>query len=241
MPGKYLFFILIALTGLGCGTNTEHSKQFPLEEPSEKIWAHRFNTLDNAQERLAEFEGIEIDIYYLPEANSFHVKHDKDSTGIELEFFLDSILKIKPVKIWFDYKNLHEKPHYGIDLLTELIDERKLQDRCLVESSYPNELRLFNSRIATSFWISYAEIPHAKKERDQLFNDRYANIHKHKVTSLSTSFEMFDFMQEYFPERNCNYWMNGNLDDEQIALLAKMANSPNVRVILIDGNTNLLK
>lgn len=241
MPRNYLVYFLLVLFGLSCGTATEQPKPFVIDESAEKIWAHRFNDLEGAESRLQGFDGIEIDIYFLAKTQTFEVKHDLDSTGIELTYFLDSIIRIKPVKFWFDYKNLNENPKEGVSALTKILVDRNLQDRCLIESSYPDELMQFNSTISTSFWVSYAEIPRTKIGRDSLYHAHFAAFQELKVTTFSTSFEMFDFMQAYFPNRNCNYWMSGNLSEEQLELLREMADKPNVNVILVDGNRNFLK
>lgn len=219
----------------------ELSEHLALKKPSEKIWAHRFNSINTAEERMAEFSGIEIDIYYISESDRYEVKHDADSTGIELESFLDSILALKEVDVWFDHKNLKQNTHAGIDLLTRIIDEKNLTDRCFVESSHAKELGLFDERIATSYWISYADIPESESARKKLFEERFEHLNEYDFEMLSTSYEMFHFMQEFFPDRMCNYWMSGELDSEHLELLEKMANEPNVNIILVDGNRNFLK
>jgi hypothetical protein len=241
MPRNYLIYFIIASASLSCSTTSEKPKPLVIIEPSEKIWAHRFNKLEGAKGRLEEFSGIEIDIFYLSGSQTFEVKHDRDSSGIELTRFLDSIIELKTVRLWFDYKNLNKKPEEGVSSLTKILVDRNLQNQCIIESRYPKELQQFNNVIATSYWISYAEIPQTKIERDFLFQNRFSGIREHNVSTLSTSFEMFDFMQEYFPDLNCNYWMSGNLNDEQLELLAKMAMKPNVNIILVDGNRNFLK
>ena len=103
-------FILICS---GCNNNRNNkvlNKELNILSPKDKVWAHRVNSLNDIKDRVDDFHGIEVDIFYNKTDNNFEVKHDIDSKGINLEIFLDSVLKVKEVLFWFDYKNLNEQP-----------------------------------------------------------------------------------------------------------------------------------
>lgn len=203
-----------------------------------KIWAHRVNSLENIKERTNEFYGIEVDIFYDSKVDNFIVKHDLDSAGLNLDFFLDSVLKVKKLSFWFDYKNLNLETGKGVSKLCEILYNRKLEKVSFVESYFISELEKFENKLATSLWVPAAVIPVEKKVREHLFKKQYKNFQTHTASMLSASYEMFDFLIEYFPNQKCNYWMSGETNEEQISLLKKMANSSNTNVILVDGLIN---
>lgn len=234
-------FILICS---GCNNNRNNkvlNKELNILSPKDKVWAHRVNSLNDIKDRVDDFHGIEVDIFYNKTDNNFEVKHDIDSKGINLEIFLDSVLKVKEVLFWFDYKNLNEQPNAGISKLSAILCERKLENISFIESYYASDLERFDDKMATSYWVSAIQVPNQKVKRDKLYEEKYKHIQALNVSMLSASYEMFNFLTEYFPLYKCNYWMSGPLSKEKIVILNKMALSSNVNIILIDGNQNLLK
>lgn len=209
--------------------------------PEDKIWGHRVNSLTDIEARINDFKGVEVDIFYNPSKNNFEVKHDLEEAGIDLAYYLDSVLKCKNLLFWFDYKNLNIETDQGIKKIYSILSERNLINQCFIESYYVNQLEKFNNKINTSLWVSNTNIPNSKKERDQLYIKKYKAFEGKKITMLSASFEMFEFLTEYFPNKKCNYWMSGELSDEKIKALKKMAKSSSVNIILIDGHKNFLK
>ncbi len=158
-----------------------------------------------------------------------------------MELFLDSVLKVKDVLFWFDYKNLYEQTELGISKLYTILTERNLRKVSFVESYYSSSLESISDKVATSYWVTSRYIPEEKVERDKLYEEKYKYIQDLNVSMLSASYEMYDFLTEYFPKRKCNYWMSGIMTKEKLSILSKMAFSPNVNIILIDGNKNLLR
>jgi hypothetical protein len=212
-----------------------------MTNPQNKIWAHRVNTLDNIQERLQEFKGVEVDIYYNLKNNSFSVKHDIDMEGLDLEVYIDSIINVKEVLFWFDYKNLNKNTDAGISKLCTILYERGLEKMSFIESYYGDKLERFSGKIATSFWVSSFDSIAKISDKKSVYLEKYKFIDDLNVNMLSASFEMFEFMSEYFPNRRCNYWMSGQLSIENKNILKEIASNPNVNVILIDGNRNFLR
>jgi hypothetical protein len=245
-----LFFISIILLSTGCKKykvedlkpieEPKLSKELKILNPQDKIWAHRVNSLTNIEDRIQEFYGIEIDIFYNYANNNFEVKHDLDSSGIDLEFFIDSVQKVKKVSYWFDYKNLNEHTESGISKLCSILFERELENVSLVESYFSNELIGFYGKVATSYWVSATEIPNQQEDRDNLYKENYKFINDLNTKMISATYEMNGFLEEYFPGHRINHWMSGDLTSAQISELAEMALSPNVNIILVDGNENYL-
>jgi hypothetical protein len=240
-----LLLISLLITCFGCDGNEAIQDQLlpelRIENAREKIWAHRVNTLHDLGERTSDFTGIEVDIFFNDSLGKFEVKHEQDSLGIDLEVFLDSVLQIKQLKFWFDYKNLDVSPKKGSALLTEILSKRSIDKSSFVESYFARELELLYGSVATSFWISSVTIPKSQDGKDRLFEEKFEYITDLDVNMLSANYDMFDFLTEYFPSHICNYWMSGDLNEQQKVLLKNMANTTKVNVILIDGNENFVE
>ena len=82
----YYFSHLALFFGCKSSNTSELIKEFDTSIPANKIWAHRVNSLKNVKDKLLKFKGIEIDIFYSPNKNSFTVKHDIEANGIDLEY-----------------------------------------------------------------------------------------------------------------------------------------------------------
>lgn len=244
MHKLYLLVLLLLLVCSSCNQNntTENVlKNFDLLTTEDRIWAHKVNTLDGIEKRVSDFRGVEVDIFYNVENNNFEVKHEIDSVGVDLEYYLDSILQVKELYFWFDYKNLKTNTQSGISKLYTILNERELEDKCFVESYFAKELEGFKGKLATSFWFSITNIPELKSERDELYKKKYKYIEGCNIDMLSANFRMFDFITEYFPDYKCNYWIFNKLDTEKTESFNRLIKSPNVNVILIDGNRNVIK
>ncbi len=94
----YFYLFVFILTAVGCDkAQTDEvyisdeayisdvaymSDELNINITSDKIWAHRFDSLKYINERLHEFYGIEIDIFYNKAYNRFEVKHDLNLRGL---------------------------------------------------------------------------------------------------------------------------------------------------------------
>lgn len=240
---KLFFFVVISVLLISCNeSSTDSSIQF-LDKllPSDRVWAHRVNTLGNGNEKLKEFYGIEIDVFYNKDDKTFAVKHDEDQDGTDLELFLDSVLVQKRCPIWIDYKNMNVDTEKGIDRIYEILKNRNLLDVCFVESYYLASLKKANDKLLTSFWFGSAEIPKTREEQDSLYHAKYKSLNLSEFDMLSSPHHMFDFFSYYFPNTKCNYWLSGSLDSIKIERLKMIAEGANTGAILIDGKVNYLK
>lgn len=237
---KYLLIVLVCLV-YSCHNNSEHFlEEMETFSPEERIWAHKINSLDSINERVEEFKGIEIDVFYIEETNKFEIKRVINSEGLDLELFLDSIIKVKELYFWFDYKNLNEHTNAGISKLHSILNTRKLLGKSFVESYFSDDLMGFKDKLTTSFWISSPIIPTSKLGKDSLYK-KLQYIEKCNINMLSADFRMFEFVTEYFPDYKCNYWIFHSLTKVKRDALYEILDSPNTNVILIDGKVNILK
>jgi hypothetical protein len=236
-----LYSIVLLILGCQSESITLINSEINITRPEDKIWAHRVNSISDLENRIYDFKGIEIDIFYNKKNDSFEVKHDLEEVGTDLELFLDVVLKTKKVMIWFDYKNLNISTDKGVKKLYSILKSKELEHKTFVESYYANLLPKFEGKLATSLWVSSVDLTLSKREQNKLYIKKYKQFKNSKVTMLSASFEMYNFLSKYFPNKKCNYWMSGELNAENIQVLNKMSKAPNVNVILIDGNKNFVK
>jgi hypothetical protein len=73
---------------------------------SERLWAHRVNSLGDLQEAKAIFAGVEADLVFDSASNSFRVRHPpKPDTGLSLDAYLASAADRPRLRLWLDWKN----------------------------------------------------------------------------------------------------------------------------------------
>jgi hypothetical protein len=228
------FLLVIVLILLGCSKNTISSDYQIFPNGNDKVWAHRVNTLKNNKARILEFKGIEIDVFYLPNSDSFRVKHDLDQEGVLLSAFLDSlIVENDRTPIWIDYKNLNIDTEKGVDKLVEILKNRGLQNHCFVESYYLEALKKFKGKLVISYWMSLPELPDNKKGRDSIYNKYLINLDLSAIDMISGPHTSFEFFNEYFPGKKANYWMTGMLSDKHIKRLHTMISDKQTNIVLI--------
>ncbi len=237
------FFVLLILSlFISCNEKTpDIVSNFGINGTPDKVWAHRVNILRNNYNKLDEFKGIEIDVFYESNKNNFTVKHDLEDLGTNLELFLDSVLTYEQTPIWIDYKNMNIDTENGILKLKHILSARNLLETCFVESYDRGALQKVKGRFLTSFWTGSSVIPESRTSQDSLFNADYKHLNLSDFTMLSSSHEMFEFFAYYFPEVKCNYWLSGPLNTASINRVKTIASAPNTNVILIDGDINYLK
>lgn len=222
-------------------TPSEVISDFGIHKTSDKVWAHRVNSVHDNYNKLDEFKGIEIDIFYEPDKGNFIVKHDIEDLGADLGLFLDSVLIYNKTPIWIDYKNMNIETEAGIKKLRSILSSKDLLEKSFVESYYLGALKKAKGRLLTSFWTGSHIVPESRAGQDSLFNADYNHLNLSDFTMLSASHNMFEFFAYYFPEVKCNYWLSGTLNTEGINRVNEIASAPNTNVILIDGDINYLK
>ena len=72
--------MILVFSSCNQNSNSENVlKEFDSLTTEERIWAHKVNTLDLIEKRVSDFRGVEVDICYNVENNSFEIKHEIDS------------------------------------------------------------------------------------------------------------------------------------------------------------------
>jgi len=246
---EIFFFVSILFFTIGCEKdNTFNTKKYDTPEaiydfPADKLWKHRVNTAKEANETLKEFNGIEIDVFFMEALNEFQTGHDAPS-GISLETYFDSIPNCSQFYYWIDFKNLNTYNTFAaVEKMNAIIDKYNLRKKIIIESDQADFLVFFKlANIFTSYWIPdvsenlidyFAE----KKLIDELEN----TLSKCQFNAISAHYNMISFMEKYLRKYNCHIWTNGLVSEKEKQQIIIFSNKQNIKVILVDYDTNFLK
>lgn len=126
----------------------------------DNFWLHRVNSTGKQEEFADKYKGIEFDIIYYAETDTFENSHDKtDAVLYDLEKQLAVYQKIGQNKgIWFDFKNLTEENKVQaknkIDLLLAKYGINK--QKVWVESGNWQAIKVFHDDgYHTSYYLPY--------------------------------------------------------------------------------------
>ncbi len=211
--------------------------------PDNKLWKHRVNTASEAIEALRNFEGIELDVFYISELNQFQTGHDYPS-GINLEDYLDSIPNSDKYYYWIDFKNLNElNAQTSVTKMEKILSKYHLSDKLIVENSNPDLLAFFKvSGIFTSLWISdVSDVLITSYAENELYEELEVILSKHKFNAISAHYNMVPFMEKYLKNYNCHIWTNGLISETDKQKIRTFASKSNIKVILVDYNENFMK
>lgn len=125
---------------------------------SDKIMAHRVNSIKKLAYAERFYAGVELDLMYNAKKHTFDVNHPPaPSIGLDLETYLSHI-RNKELKLWLDIKNISsENAVHASKTLSRLIADSGLnKENILVESTEIQYLYLFkNEGFKTSFYLPY--------------------------------------------------------------------------------------
>ncbi len=176
-----------------------------------KNWVKAVNTPERMESITSENAGIELDIYYDTLKNIFDVHHDPDKS---LEQNFEDLLIIYKRKnlqasIWMDFKNADEaNVTRALETLKQLREKYNLQNKILVESSYPNLLKLFSDNLFyTSYYTPYFNPYLATEKENKIYLDTItALLKKYPVHALSGYYFQMPFLHQQFPDFPILIW-----------------------------------
>ena len=248
MPAKclymksYLIVFSFIFLVISCKPPENESSNFKTNDfsfSSNKIWAHRVNTFEEAEKKHSLFDGMEIDLIYSSFINNLYVAHDDSDTlrNILLEEWLKHIPNPEKNWYWLDMKNLNKKNAEAIAaLLVDLLDRYGIQNKTICESKNLKALAVLkNNNIAVSYWVTY-DATFRKFTGNTLWKKRIERkIARLNPNALSCFARMHPLLDASFPNKNILYWHFSNektTDNDEI--IRKLCRSPNVKVVLID-------
>ena len=202
-----------------------------------KIWAHRVNTPEVANQKIKHFPGIEVDLVFDTATGELCVSHDIEGSNANLTFrqYLQQVKKPGKTRYWLDVKNLYDNAGAICDTIIRLADDFEFSDRFFVESWDVGALKTAkNKGIATSLWVeNIYDLP----EIDTL---KWVEKVRNAITlcnpdALSAHYLMRPFLDEYFPEIGINLWQTpAEYNDENVEITREICRDPHVKVLLVD-------
>jgi hypothetical protein len=209
----------------------------------EKIWAHKINTINRLNKAQNEFKGLELDVVFYNNSNSFYVNHPPDSSiNLSLQSYLSSQDRSLKTQYWIDFKNLNtENQKESINQLNRLISEYKIEkNRVIVESKQPLLLQQFSdSKLKTAYYLpsnlGELDSTHLKIE----LNEIQKKVIVYQPSYISSDYRHYPILKEHFPKYKKLFWFTGFGSTNTIAariLLWKILLDDNVDVLLIPFN-----
>lgn len=152
------FFIVVQLQFNGL-----KSSPFFYKNQTQKFWAHHGYSLKGAPYSILDiqfavnegFDGVELDLFYSPELNTFLVAHHEPiSDTLLIEDVLDVSGNL--IHYWFDLKNLNSQNVGEVIIrLEELNELYQLQHHFMVESKDAKNLQQLTEKgIHTCLWLN---------------------------------------------------------------------------------------
>lgn len=178
---------------------------------SDKIWAHRVNSIQKKKEALGKFSGIELDLMYYQEKGMFDVNHFPASS---INLSLSDYLKADTHKnsgYWLDFKNLTaENAQSACNIIDSIVRSLDLnKEKIIVESPNYPFLHLF---AAKGFIVSYYLPCLHTINHDSLVktvDEVRSALRKYPGLRISSEYKDYQLMKHYFPDANKLLWWTG--------------------------------
>lgn len=206
---KYLSFFSVALI---IGAVIYHQIPFKFEHLgyTDKIWAHRVNSIEKLEYTQENYTGIELDIMFDKSTLSFDVNHPPAaSINLNLDTYFSQIDSIKKLGIWLDFKNLDSiNRHEALNRLLQLTEKYHLnKSSIIVESQFPEYLDIFsNVGFITSYYLPTRLSDLNEKNLHVKIEQIKNNILQYPTTAISTNINDYELIATFFPHKKKYLW-----------------------------------
>ena len=235
---KFLTFSLIFFTFFSC-TKTDNHDGY--KYPDSKVWKHRVNTKEELKDARKNFDGVEIDIFYVSEKNDIFVGHSYADTVNHLLFsdLLSSLRKAKKLCYWLDFKYLNvENAEQAISALNVIAERYKIKERIFIESWSQKALSVAKSNgFHTMLWVTSLSYKKYETLDDtiSLLNNIRSSINNLNPDAISCVSAMFPILCDSFPEQNIHFWDTPKkYTPENVESTKKICQNENVKIVLVD-------
>jgi len=237
-----MLFLLLFVFTIACNSTKNdplNTTQDDFSFSSNKIWAHRVNTLEEIEKKHQLFEGMEVDLIYSNYKNTLYVAHDEKDTlrNILLEDWILHIPNPEKNWYWFDLKNLNKKNAKNIaSLLVRVANEHGIFHKTICESKDVKALSVLKgNNLAVSYWIS-SDVSLRKFTGNIIWKKRIERkIAYLKPNALSSFSWMHPLLATSFPNENILYWhITKNKTPENVEFVRELCGMPNVKIVLVD-------
>lgn len=177
---------------------------------SEKIWAHRVNSIEKLEHTQKNYAGIELDLVFNDTTNTFDVNHPPaKSIHLNLEEYLSHINQRNELGIWLDFKNLNsDNAINALNRLAFLTEKYELdKNKIIVESQHPKNLNIYQEAgFKTSYYLPsflHRLSPEGLSKKIEEIN---LQIQTHTPTAISTNIVDYEIIASFFPEQTKYLW-----------------------------------
>ena len=210
----------------------------PMEE---RFWLHGCNSIKKLQTTGSKYAGVEFDIIYYAETDTFGVSHDIENViSLPLEKSIVYLAETDQM-IWLDFKNLTEQNKTASrNCLNAILNRHRIdKSRIVVESNAPSSLEHYTE---DGFYTSYYcpindKNTFASVQTKKAYIDHIRQVSQSKnIRALSCAANYFSLVREAAPqmelltwERNDDKWWGFYL----LPSLRAIRNDKNVKAILV--------
>jgi len=211
---------------------------------TDKVWAHRVNSLEKLAYTQKKYTGLELDVVFDTVTNTFDVTHPPTpSIGLTLEEWMQALDAEKGV--WIDFKNLTATNQgAALERLLKIVAQNNLKkEQFIVESQHPQYLQDFTTAgFQTSYYLpSHLHVLSEGGLHEKL-SEINSNILSHPTTYISTNIEDYPLIAEYFPEQQKLLWSLFTTYNKSMLpnyrLTRKALQDPKVNVLLVRVNSS---
>ena len=209
-----------------------------------KVWAHRVNSTGKLALAAARYAGVELDLVFRDDERGrwFDVNHPpRESIGLSLDTYLDSIPRPSRLQYWLDIKNLQDSNREAVaHRLEYLFDRHGLEkDEVIVESKdFAALSHLSASGFRTTYylpWFDPAGMP--EEEQEARAAELVSNARTARVRLISCPEAMLALVGDrvlpklpgtrllmWFPERRIDVqgdaiFIQQKVDDDRVAVV----------------------
>lgn len=179
-----------------------------------KIWAHRVNSLEKQEAALLFFNGIELDLDYIEEADFLDVNHTP-TPSIELSFdaYIENLPSDTYPYLWLDIKELDTLNHHKIfDKIYPVLKSKDYPlERVLVEGMQVEALLIFKEAgFKTSLYLPWYLHDLTDDELVKEINALDAIQNIFPEIAFSSSYTQYELIKNFFPEKDLYIWFVGH-------------------------------
>ena len=204
----------------------------------DKLWAHKVLEEEKAYNRLKQFNGLEIDVFFDNEANCFYIRHHDILNNQTLEDFLTNIDE-SDIYYWIDFKNIEDiEIDLAVNRMIYLNSVFSIKDRIIIESKNIILLSYFKK---SNFNVSYC-VPTFKyyKSPFNIYQIK-AELIRYQPDAISCDYKSVDFYSNKFPNYSLLCWTNDLDLQNDSHIVYELCEKKNVRIVLTDSEINLLR
>ncbi len=177
---------------------------------NDKVFPHKVNSVDRLNSALRYYEGVELDLVYVPEKNVLDVNHPPDnSISLNFETYLNAIGDDEYPFLWLDIKDLNLDNQIQVfDRLNALFNQRSYpKHKVLIETQHPESLPMFTKEgYVTSYYLKGGMRSLDENELKQEVDEISLILKGQPEIGISFTYEDYYILKEHFPERTKYTW-----------------------------------